>query len=36
MARTLRDSQRIRKEDDFLHMLKNAPRLKNDFFFYTF
>jgi hypothetical protein len=33
MAFLLRDSQRIRNESDFVHMLKNAPRIKNDFFF---
>jgi len=36
MAFTFRDFQRIKKESDFVFLLKNAQKIKNDFFFCIF
>lgn len=36
MAFTLRDSQRLKKEDEFVRLLKGAARVRNDFFFVLF
>jgi RNase P protein component len=36
MAFAFREFQRIKKEGEFVHLLKNAKKVKNDFFFIFF
>jgi|GEM_PF-2328440 len=36
MTFAFRESQRIKKEGEFVHLLKNAKKIKNDFFFVLF
>ncbi len=33
MTFAFRESQRIKKEGEFVYLLKNARKIKNDFFF---
>jgi RNase P protein component len=36
MTFAFRSFQRIKKEAEFVHLLKNAKKIKNDFFFIFF
>jgi len=36
MTFAFRESQRIKKEAEFVQLLKNAKKVKNDFFFVLF
>jgi RNase P protein component len=36
MTFAFRESQRIKKEGEFVYLLKNAKKIKNDFFFVLF
>ena len=36
MSFAFKDSLRIKKENEFVHLLKNAKKVKNDFFFIFF